>query len=60
MVYVQRQYQKKCDTSRITKSHRKLSVTGKKRRKALRAKKKGLVDKEKEFEPKESCVTGGY
>lgn len=51
---------KKRDTGRITKSHKKLLVTGKKRRKALRAKKKGLVDKEKELEPKESCVTGGY
>lgn len=60
MVHVQGHYQKKRDTSRITKSHRKLLVTGKKRRKAFRAKKKGLVDKEKELEPKESCVTGGY
>ena len=41
MVYVQRQHNKKHDTRRITKSHRKSSVTAKKKKKkTLRAKKK--------------------
>ena len=44
MVYVQRQHNKKHDTRRITKSHRKSSVTAKK--------KNGLFGKEKELEPK--------
>ena len=39
----------------------KVTVIGDwKRRKALRAKKKGLFDKEKKVEPQESYVTGGY
>ena len=33
MVYVQRQHNKKHDTRRITKSHRKSSVTAKKKKK---------------------------
>ena len=34
-------------TSRVTKSHRKSSVTGKRRRKALGARETGLVDRKK-------------
>ena len=57
MVYVQRQHSKKHDTRRITKSHRKSSVTAKKKKRLSEPKKKkkkknGLFDKEKELEPK--------
>lgn len=55
MVYVQRQHNKKHDTRRITKSHRKSSVTAKKKKKKnfpSQKKKNGLFGKEKELEPK--------
>ena len=38
----------------------KCTEKGKKCRKHLRAKKKGLCDKEKETEPVESYVAGGF
>ena len=48
------------DAVRVGKSTRKSIDGGKKRRKRLRAVKKGLIDKEKEIEPKESYVAGGF
>ena len=48
------------DTVRVHKGTRKSNDGGKKRRKSLRAIKKGLIDKEEEVEPKECYVVGGF
>ena len=45
---------------RICRAMRKSAGEGRKRRKTLRAIKKGLIDKDKELEPKDSYITGGY
>ena len=51
---------KKRDTSRVKKMIRKSSDKEKKKRKTLRGVKKGYLDKQKELEPQESYIAGGY
>ena len=48
------------DRVRTAICDKKVTVVGKSRRKKIRAIKKGLVDKEKELEPKETYVAGGF
>ena len=48
------------DSVCANKMVKKCSEKGKKRRKTLRAVKKGHLDKEKELEPRESYIAGGH